>query len=234
MPKLRRNNDTQKGHTLHTNEMRQMWRSHDKSKIDIKMKILGINCSPRKGKTTFYALEECMKAARETQPEVETEIIELGDMDIHGCCGCGLCKKELTCSINDDFKKLISKLKASEVKGLIIGTPVYMGTITSQCKAFLDRTVIFRRNGILFRHRVGGVLAVGGKRNGGQELSIQAVHAAMLCHDMLVVSDGMDTSHFGGTLYSGGDGGIKEDKEGLTMARNLGKRIVETLNILGN
>jgi len=46
------------------------------------MKILGINCSPRKGKTTFYALEQCLEVARKEQAGLETEIIELGKMDI--------------------------------------------------------------------------------------------------------------------------------------------------------
>ena len=191
------------------------------------MKIIGINCSPRKGKTTFYALEQCLNTARKDQSEIETEIIELGGMEIHGCSACGQCKKALACSINDDFVNIIPQLKDSEVKAIITGTPVYMGTMTSQCKAFLDRTVMFRRNGVLFRNRVGGVLAVGGVRNGGQELTIQAVHAAMLCHDMVVVSDGMDTSHFGGALYSGIENGIENDEVGLTTARNLGKRIAE-------
>jgi len=194
------------------------------------MKLLGINCSPRKGKTTFYALEQCMTAAREAQIGVETEIIELGGLDIHGCCACGKCKEGLACSINDDFAKLMAQLGASDVKAMVIGTPVYLGTMASQCKAFLDRTVMFRRNGFLFRNRVGGVLAVGGVRNGGQEMTIQAVHAAMLCHDMIVVSDGMNTSHFGGALYSGAEGGIEKDEDGLATARNLGARIASVIS----
>lgn len=196
------------------------------------MKILGINCSPRKGQTTFYALEQCLNAAREAQSGIETEIIELGGMDIHGCCACGQCKEGLACSIKDDFTKLISQLGAADVKAMVIGTPVYFGTMAGQCKAFLDRTVMFRRNGFLFRNRVGGVLAVGGVRNGGQELAIQAVHAAMLCHDMMIVSDGATTSHFGAALYSGVEGGIGKDEEGLTTARNLGRRMAKTISML--
>lgn len=194
------------------------------------MKILGINCSPRKGQTTLYALEQCLNAAREAQPEIETEIIELGGMEIHGCCACGHCNEGLACSIKDDFTKLVSQLGAEDVKAMVIGTPVYLGTMASQCKAFLDRTIMFRRNGFLFRNRVGGVLAVGGVRNGGQELTIQAVHASLLCHDMIIVSDGMKTSHFGGTLYSGVEGGIEKDEDGLATARNLGARIASVIS----
>ena len=198
------------------------------------MKILGINCSPRKGKTTFYALEQCLEAARKEQAGLETEIIELGEMDIHGCCACGHCKETLKCSIDDDFAGIIPKLCDDEIKGIIIGTPVYFGTMASQCKAFLDRTVMFRRNGFLFRNKVGAVLAVGGVRNGGQELTLQAVQAAMLCHDMIVIGDGMKTAHFGASLYSGIDGGIKNDEIGLITARNLGRRMARIISMLWN
>jgi multimeric flavodoxin WrbA len=71
------------------------------------------------------------------------------------------------------------------------------------------------------------VLATGGVRSGGQELTIQAVQAAMLVHDMVIVSDGLDTSHFGGTLWNAGDKGLVNDDFGLKTARNLGKRIGE-------
>ena len=198
------------------------------------MKILGINCSPRKGKTTFYALAQCLEAARKEQAGLETEIIELGEMDIHGCCACGHCKETLKCSIDDDFAGIIPKLCEDEIKGIIIGTPVYFGTMASQCKAFLDRTVMFRRNGFLFRNKVGAVLAVGGVRNGGQELTLQAVQAAMLCHDMIVIGDGMKTAHFGASLYSGIDGGIENDEIGLITARNLGRRMARIISMLWN
>lgn len=99
--------------------------------------------------------------------------------------------------------------------------------MTAQCKALLDRSAIFRRNGWMLRDKVGGVLAVGRVRNGGQELTIQAVRAAMLCHDMLCVSDGQPTAHFGAALWSGAEGGLAADKEGLDTARNLGRRVAE-------
>ena len=56
-----------------------------------KVKILGINCSPRKGKTTCKALEICLKAAEQVNPEIETQLIELGGMDIRPCNACMEC-----------------------------------------------------------------------------------------------------------------------------------------------
>jgi multimeric flavodoxin WrbA len=191
------------------------------------MKIIGVSCSPRKGKTSFYALEQCLQAIKETFPEIDTALWELANLKFGGCLACGQCTKGLKCSQEDDFGPIVTVLADPEVIGLIVATPVYLGTMTSQCKAFLDRCVPLRRNGFLLRNKVGGVIAVGGVRNGGQELTIQAVQAAMLIQDMVVVSDGQPTSHFGGTAWSGHPEGVGNDAFGLTTARNLGKRVAE-------
>jgi len=196
------------------------------------MKIVGISCSPRKGKSTKYALDICLQAVRENIPEAGTTLIELSEMKINGCVACGKCMKVLHCSQEDDFIKMIPILSDPELAGLVVATPVYFGSMTSQCKAFLDRCVMFRRNGFLFRNKVGGVIAVGGFRNGGQELTIQAVQAAMLTQDMVVVSEGRPTSHYGATLWSGHPDGIEKDIFGLETARNLGKRVAEVAAIM--
>lgn len=191
------------------------------------MKIVGVSCSPRKGKSTKVALEVCLQAVKETVPDIETLLIELSEMKINGCIACGKCMKVLECSQEDDFVKMIPILSDQELAGLVVATPVYFGSMTSQCKAFLDRCVMFRRNGFLLQNKVGGVIAVGGVRNGGQELAIQAVHAAMLVQDMVLVSEGKPTSHYGATLWSGHPDGIEKDAFGLETARSLGKRVGE-------
>jgi len=191
------------------------------------MTIVGVSCSPRKGKATHYALETCLRTAKEAVQGMETILIEMADLKINGCIACGQCMKALKCSQEDGFQKIIPLLSDPGLGGMIIATPVYFGSMTSQCKAFLDRCVMFRRNGFLLHNKVGGVIAVGGVRNGGQELTIQAVHAAMLVQDMVIVSEGQTTSHYGATLWSGHPDGIEKDVFGLETARNLGKRVAE-------
>lgn len=191
------------------------------------MKIVGISCSPRKGKSTKVALDACLQAVKETAPDAETMLIELSELKMNGCVACGKCMKVLECSQEDDFAKMIPILSDPALAGLVVATPVYFGSMTSQCKAFLDRCVMFRRNGFLLRDKVGGVIAVGMVRNGGQELAIQAVQGAMLIQDMVVVSEGRPTSHYGATLWSGHPDGIEKDTFGLETARSLGKRVAE-------
>ena len=74
---------------------------------------------------------------------------------------------------------------------------------------------------------LGGVLAVGGCRNGGQEITIQSVQAALLSQQLIVVGDGVPTAHLGATLGSGSEGGVTKDKFGMSTAKNLGRHVAE-------
>ncbi len=196
------------------------------------MRILGICASPRKGQASYTALSMALEAAKDAAPGVETQLVELAGNQVNGCLACGKCLKEVRCSQDDYMSELLPLLTQKDLGGVIISSPVYLGCMTSQAKAFLDRCVPLRRNGFLLRDKVGGAIAVGGVRNGGQSLVLQQIHAAMLVQDMIVVSDGQPTSHFGGTGFSGIEGGMNGDEFGLSTAAGLGKRVAEVASKL--
>ena len=187
-----------------------------------RVKLIGISCSPRKGRTTAAALRACLEAAKEVSPQVEIELIDLGGLKINGDVAAGI---PLADGQQDDFPKIETKLREPNVAGIIIGTPVYFSGMSSLCKAFIDRWMVFRRNFDL-RNKVGGGIAVGAARNGGQELTLQSIHASMLCQDMIIVSDGKPTARLGGILVSSNDD-ISKDETGLTTAKGLGRRVAE-------
>ena len=187
------------------------------------IKILGICCSPRPGKTTATALKVGLEAARAVADNVEVELIELAGLNINGAVPAGIPLNE---GEKDDFLDLIPKLSDPKVAGIIIGTPVYMGNMTSLGKAFLDRCSVFRR-GFQFNYKVGGVVAVAGGRNGGQELAIRSVHNCLLGLSMIIVGDGPPTGHWGGTVWSGAPGGVSNDEYGMKTVKNLGSRVAD-------
>lgn len=189
------------------------------------LKILGVACSPRSGQTTHTALQACFETIRNEFDDIEPVMVDLAGKDIRGCLACGTCTQKIACSQQDDFVELLPLLTDPDVAGLIVATPVYFGTMTSQAKAFLDRCVILRRNGALFRDKIGGAIAVGGFRHGGQETTVHAVHAAMLIQDMIIVGDGHNTFHYGGTVWSGHPDGVQQDAFGLQTVANLGRRV---------
>lgn len=194
------------------------------------IKILGISCSPRKGKTTTAALQICLDAIKASDGRIEVELIELAGLKIPGEVAAGVA---LEPGERDDFPALVPKLSEPAVAGIILGTPVYFGNMSSLCKAFLDRWIVFHKDKRL-ANKVGGVLAVGGGRNAGLELTIRSVQVALMSQQMIVVGDAPPTSHWGGTVWGGnpaiGSGpkpDIARDEEGIATVKNLGRRVAE-------
>jgi len=66
---------------------------------------------------------------------------------------------------------------------------------------------------------------VGAFRNGGQEMAIEQIHAALLCFGMIPVG-GHAPAFQGATLWSADDS-IALDELGLKTATELGKRVAE-------
>lgn len=192
---------------------------------DSAQKILGIACSPRKGKTTAQALAICLEAAKAVAPErVEVELVELAGLKIPAELAAGI---PLETGQVDDFPQVAAKLSDPKVAAIIVGTPVYFANMTALCKAFIDRCGMFRKKNFALSGKVAGVVAVGGVRSGGQELVIQSVQAALFCHEMLVVGDGRPTGHFGARLWNDGSDDISKDEFGVATARNLGRHVAE-------
>ena len=192
---------------------------------DGRIKIVAVCTSPRKGKSTAKSLEVCLEAAKKFAPErIETELIELAGMKIPGEVAAGI---ELAPGEKDDFPALVPKLTDAKVAGIIVGSPVYFGSMTALCKAFLDRCILFRKNNFALKDKVAGVVAVGGARNGGQELTISTIQNALYCQQMLLVGDGPPTAHRGGTVWSGAGDEVTDDEFGMNTCRNLGRRLAE-------
>lgn len=108
------------------------------------MKIYAINGSPRKNKNTAMLLQKALDGAKASakDKEIETEIINLYDLNYTGCKSCFACKRlggksYGKCAVKDDIYEVLEKL--SQADGIIFGTPVYFGNITGQLQSFLER-----------------------------------------------------------------------------------------------
>ncbi|HCF96327.1 MAG TPA: flavodoxin family protein [Verrucomicrobia bacterium] len=189
-----------------------------------KRKIVAVNCSPRRGQTTFRSLQECLAGAAAVSDRIETTLVELGGLAINGNLAAGIPLAE---GEKDDFPSVAGVLSAPDVIGIVIGSPVYFGNMSSLCKAFLDRWMYFRQEGFVLSNKVAGVVAVGGSRNGGQETTISAVQSILMTQELVIVGDGRPRAHGGGTVWSGIEGGVEADEYGLASAKNLGRRIAE-------
>jgi len=192
---------------------------------DKKVLILGVSCSPRRGKTTATSVQVALDAAKKVSPRIEVDLIDLGDLEVAGWKG-GAKPSVGTPLNNDDFGMLLPKFQDPSLGGLIIGSPSYFRSMSSLCKAFLERLAVLRSPRLLLADKPVGALSVGAYRNGGQELVIQQIQTAMLCHEVVIVG-GKPGAHQGATLWNAYKDDITKDEFGIDTAKKLGIRVAE-------
>ncbi len=195
------------------------------------IKIVGIACSHRKGKSTAESMGYCLEAAKAVDPKkIEIELIELAGLKINGAVAAGV---ELEPGERDDFPAVAAKLAEPNVAAMIVGTPVYFSNMSSLCKAFLERLMVFRKDNFALSNMVAGVLAVGGSRNGGQELTIESVKASLYAQEMIIVGESRPTAHYGPAVWNkSGLRSVTDDEVGMKAVANLGRRVSEVAQLV--
>jgi multimeric flavodoxin WrbA len=185
------------------------------------VRILGIHGSPHLEGNTAQALRQALDIVG--REGIETEYIALAERTIAPCRGCFACRNG-QCVQRDDMDAICESLLRCD--GLILASPVYMGLPTGQMVVFMDRTVRFRTGGRFeLSGRVGGGIACGGFRNGGQELTLQSLHTFFLQQDMYAIADGPAYSHSGAGIA----GQTVDDAVGLRTVDNLARRMARAV-----
>ena len=105
------------------------------------MKVIGFVGSPRAGGNTEQLVKQILAGAAEHG--AETTLYSISAMKINGCLGCYACTKDGKCVQQDDMQSLYPEIASADV--LVLGTPVYMGQMTAQLKAFVDRLLPFMK-----------------------------------------------------------------------------------------
>jgi len=99
------------------------------------LKILSINGSRRKKGNTEFLIQSILTPAQKGGAQIES--IFLGDYQIGACTGCEGCASSWECVIRDDFAQIVKKL--DEADGLVLASPTYWYSVTSDMKRFIDR-----------------------------------------------------------------------------------------------
>jgi len=183
------------------------------------MKILGITCSPRKRGNTEILVKEALAGAKETGADVE--LLEICELDLAPCDGCMTCHQSGECRIKDDMQHIYEKILAAD--GIILGSPVYFWSISSQAKTLMDRTYALRYPDHKLKNKVGGAIVATGRR--GSVNALSAINNFFLGHDMLVAGLGISG-------YGTNKGEVKQDKRAMEGARSLGKQIVQLTKVV--
>ena len=183
------------------------------------MKVLGITCSPRRVGNTEILITEALAGAKESGAEIE--LLRISEMNIAPCDGCETCHQTGECRIKDDMQKVYKKLLTAD--GIILGSPVYFWSVSSQAKTFMDRTYALRYPHHKLKNEVGGAITATGRRGSVNTLSI--INNFFLGQDMLVTGLGISG-------YGTKKGEVKRDERAMQGARSLGKQVVQLIKTI--
>ena len=132
-----------------------------------------------------------------------------------------------------DPETLRRKLLSAD--GLLISGPVYFGDRGSVAESLID---YIARDAEIVEHLRGkpyGGIAVGAKRNGGQETTLIYQMLDALDMGMLAVgNDSETTSQYGGTGWAGDVGTMHKDSYGLETSKGTGRRMARVLSRLNS
>lgn len=183
--------------------------------------LLGICGSPRTASTDLVVKLALNRA--EEQHNIRTEYFTVAGKTINFCTHCDHCvRTKAGCIFKDDMTEVYPLME--EADAWIIGTPVYQGNISAQTKAVLDRCrALTARNLHILRNKVGGAIAVGGDRTGGQEPALQTIMNFYIINEMIPVGGGAFGANLGGTVWSRDEKaeGVEADSEGLKSVNRL-------------
>jgi len=130
-----------------------------------------------------------------------------------------------------DLSKLKQKIKDAD--GIIVSTPVYFGDRGSLVQTLINE---IRRDADLLasvKNKIFAGVAVGAKRNGGQETALIYQLMDMMNVGMLGVgNDSETTSQYGGTGLAGDIGTMPQDQYGLDTAMGTGRRVARTVKMI--
>lgn len=89
----------------------------------------------------------------------------------------------------------VTKEDMLSCKGMIVGSPVYFGTMAAPVKEFLDKYVGLRQK---MENKIGAAFACSAHHTGGKETTIMSILQGMLIYGMIIVGDPLAASgHYG-------------------------------------
>jgi multimeric flavodoxin WrbA len=168
------------------------------------------------GGNTEVLVKEALEGAKGKGGNVN--LLRLSGKQIRPCDHCGACYETGECHIKDDMDAIYPQLL--EADGIILGSPVYFWSVCAQAKLVMDRTYALRYPTRRLSEKVGGAIAVAGRR--GQMATLTVMNNFFLGQGMIPAGLGVD-----GRGSTKGD--VRDDSRAMTGARNLGERIVALL-----
>ena len=174
------------------------------------MKVIILNGSPKARGNTATALHEAERILQ--QQGIETELILVGNLQLHGCIACNKCWTSGVCAFNDIVNDLSEKMR--EADGLLIGSPVYFASPNGTLLSLLDR-LFYSNLHVDWSMKVGASISIA--RRGGATATMDVLNKYFLKTNMPVVP-----SQYWSIAHGTAPGEVVRDEEGMQTVRQLG------------
>ena len=176
------------------------------------MKVLILNGSPHKDGCTSTALKEVEKILN--QEGIETQTLQIGNLEMRGCIACNYCKEHKKC-VFDDVVNEAAKI-FEQCDGLLIGSPVYYSGASGTLLSFLDR--FFHSSYIKKSMKVGA--AILSSRRAGSTSALDEIYKYFGISNMPIA-----TSTYWNEVHGFTKEDVLNDKEGVQTMHNLARNM---------
>jgi multimeric flavodoxin WrbA len=191
------------------------------------MKVLGINCSPRKGGNTEILIKEVFKSLEKNG--IRTDFFQLGGKKVNGCIACMKCRKAKDGRCHQDnvvLNKCIEKMV--EADAIIIGSPTYFSDVSAEAKALIDVAgYSLRGSGNPLKKKIGAsVISV---RRAGAIHAFDSINHFFLINEMIIPG-----SSYWNIGIGREKGEVLKDEEGMQVMKTLGENMAWLMKKIKN
>lgn len=183
------------------------------------MKVIAFNGSPHSDGVIQSGIE--IMAGELASEGIATEIVQAGAGTLQGCIDCQKCRELGRCVFDGDLVNRAREM-INEADGIIIGSPVYYGSIAGAFKCFLDRLFFA---GLNLEFKAASAL-VSCRRSGGVS-AFHQLHSYLNLSRAVIVP-----SVYWGVIHGNSREELEEDLEGRFIMESSGRSMAWLIKTL--
>lgn len=184
------------------------------------MKFIFVNGSPKNEDSCVErAFDEVKNVLKSNGHKVTSFYIH----QFKDCMNCRNCKNGFWCPLKDAniLENFIEESKTAD--GIIFGSPVYYGGITSQMKAFLTRLFFSHPTVLMFKP----IATVVSSRRAGSVMALSEFNLPFLMHSCILIG-----SQYWNEVHGDTQEDVELDYEGLQCMRTLAQNMMYVADAL--